>query len=302
MNRRKWMLPGAALAIAGGLFGLWLIQGPDAIDRNLDGLEGNIKRGAYVARLSGCIACHTNIKEGGAVLAGGAAIETEFGRFYAPNITPDQDDGIGKWALEDFSRALTAGQSPKDDHYFPSFPYAFYSRLTNQDIVDLWAAVQSVPAVAGKAPEHDLVFPFGFRAGAAAWQRLFLTQGESPPDPTRDELWNRGRYLAQGPAHCGACHTPRNLLGARDQDQLYEGGLGPKNAKVPAITPEALEKGGWTKKNLSYALRTGLLPDGDAFGGAMAEVVRDGTRFWSNRDLEALATFLFDPGQTEAHR
>jgi mono/diheme cytochrome c family protein len=281
------------------------VPAPEVPARDLSGLEGDVTRGAYVARLSGCIACHTNAKAGGAVLAGGAKIATEFGVFHAPNITPHPTDGIGAWSLADFSRALTAGESPDGEHYFPAFPYVFYTGLTDQDVVDLWAAVRSVPPVAGRPPPHDLTPPFNWRAGVAIWKRLFFEAG--PPDlvggqakgsqseGSQSETWNRGRYLAESAAHCGACHTPRNLMGGRDPARKYQGGRGPDGEAIPPITPDALTRENWDPESLRYALRTGITPSGDVFGGSMAEVVRDGTRFWSDADIKAIVAYVMAP-------
>jgi mono/diheme cytochrome c family protein len=155
--------------------------------------------------------------------------------------------------------------------------------------------VQSVPAVAGGSPPHDLKFPFGRREAIGVWKRVYL-QAE-PIDPLSDasDAWNRGRYLAEAAAHCGACHTPRTLLGGRDVARKYQGGLGPGGEKIPAITPAALSQEKWDTASLRYALRTGITPSGDVFGGSMAEVVRDGTRFWSDADIEALVTYVMAP-------
>lgn len=288
-----WTAGAAVLLGLGGVAALAALQ-PEAPERDLAGLEGDVGRGTYVARLAGCIACHTDAEAGGAVLAGGAPIETDYGTFRAPNITPHPEDGIGDWTLEDFARALSEGKSPEGKHYFPSFPYPFYTRLSEQEIVDLWAAVNSVPPVEGGPGPHGLKFPFGFHQGVALWNALFFEPGPLEPVEERSEEWNRGRYLARGPAHCGACHTPRNLLGARQIDRRYQGGEGPGGSAVPDITPDALREAGWDAGALAYGLRTGIMPDGDVFGGAMVEVVRDGTQFWSDADLQAIATYLMD--------
>ncbi len=271
-----------------------VVMAPASVERELTDLTADVNRGAYVARLAGCIACHTDAKSGGAVLAGGAEIETDFGSFYAPNITPHPEDGIGRWTLTDFARALTEGESPDGRHYFPSFPYTFYTHLTDQDIADLWVAVRSVPPAATSAPEHELSFPFGFHQGVGVWKAMYFDTQELEPVEDKSDAWNRGRYLARGPAHCGACHTPRNLLGARETAERYEGGVGPGGEKIPAITPGALSEKGWVHDDLVYALRTGIMPDGDVFGGSMVEVIRDGTQFWSDADLAALAEYLMD--------
>ena len=124
------------------------------------------------------------------------------------------------------------------------------------------------------------------------WKRLFFESGELEPSATESDALKRGRYLALGPAHCGACHTPRNLLGGRDTDRRFEGGVGPGGEKIPPITSEILSTRGWTSDDLIYALRTGIKPDGDVMGGTMAEVVRDGTRYWTDADLAAIAKYL----------
>ncbi len=294
MRRYIWLFAGVAGFLGAAVFTTSIANVPATQSRDLARLSGDVDRGAYVARLAGCIACHTDAKAGGAVLAGGAEIATDFGSFYAPNITPHPDDGIGRWTLDDFAQALTDGRNPEGRHYYPSFPYTFYTRLTDQDIVDLWAAVRSVPAVAGAPPEHELSFPFSLHEAVGAWKRLFFKPGQLDTSPPKSDAWNRGRYLARGPAHCGACHTPRNILGARDTDRRYEGGRGPGGEKIPPITPGALSANGWEREALIYALRTGIAPDGDVFGGSMVEVVRDSTQFWSEADLAALAEYILD--------
>lgn len=294
MVRKRLLSIGAAAIVGASATVAWLIQGPEFPSRDFSGLEGDVNRGAYIARLSGCIGCHTDIKKGDAVLAGGAEIKTDFGSFYPPNITPDKQSGIGEWSLTDFSRAVTAGRNPDGIPYFPSFPYTFYSRLNNQDIIDLWAAVQSVPPSGNQPPQHDMRFPFGFHQGAGFWQRLFFTGDKLEPRKDKSPDWNRGRYIAEGPAHCAACHTPRNLLGGRISGQEYTGGTGPGKEKIPPITRRSLVKNNWSIDDLAYALRSGIKPDGDLFGGSMAEVVKDGSRYWSNEDLKALSTYIFD--------
>ncbi len=296
MTRRKRFGVGLLVLVAIATGAAYLMsRGPSVPSRDYAGLSGDVDRGAYVARLAGCIACHTDNRNGGAVLAGGGATDTAFGTFYAPNITPHPTDGIGDWTVSDFGRALTAGESPDGDHYFPVFPFAFYTRLTEQDVVDLWAAVNSVPPVAGVAPEHELDFPYNMRAGVGLWKWLYFNDGEFTADPSQSDEWNRGRYLALGPGHCGACHTPRTLLGGRNLEQRWSGGMGPDGEVVPPITASHLTEAGWTEVSLAYALRSGVMPGGDVFGGSMAETVRDGTQFWTDADLSALATYIFNP-------
>lgn len=284
----------AVLILSGagaGSLALW----PIGAERNLSDLKGDINKGAYLARMAGCIACHTNFAEGGAPLAGGVALKTDFGTFYSPNLTTDETNGIGDWTLEQFAMAVRQGVSPDGEPYYPAFPYPFYAKLTDQDIADLWAAFGTVPPVGEPSKPQAMTFPFNFRSGLKLWRALFLDIEPFRPDGGKSELWNRGKYIVEGPAHCAACHTPRNLLGARQAELELHGAEGlPDGGKSPPITAGELKKNGWTIENLAYALKSGILPDGDAFGGAMGEVVRDGTSFLSDEDLKAIATYLME--------
>ena len=251
-------------------------------------------RGAYVARLGGCFACHTDSKGGGAILAGGPPLNTPFGVFYAPNITMHKADGIGEWSIEDFDRAMRSGVSPNGTHYFPAFPYGYYTKMTDQDIADLWSAFQTVPPVANSAPEHKLPFPLDQRILLRPWKTLFLDPSELVSDPERSARWNRGRYLTEGPGHCGACHTPRNLLGSERGGATLAGTIGADGDRIPAITPGDLAKAGYAVTDIAIALKTGVTPEGDVLGGSMTEVVSNATRFWTEDDLSAIASYLLD--------
>lgn len=287
-----------ALAFAGlGAAGLW--AWPISRSLKLTAMPGDANRGAYLARMAGCIACHTNVEGGGKPLAGGLALKTKFGTFYSPNLTTDRDNGIGAWTVEDFARAVRQGVSPQGDVYYPAFPFPFYTKLSDQDIADLWAAFQTVPPVAEPSKPQDLNFPFSFRSGLKLWRALFLPEGGASIDTSKSETWNRGKFIVEGPAHCGACHTPRNFAGAREiESQLHGTDDLPDGGKSPPITAEALRKNGWTHKDIIYALKTGLMPDGDAFGGSMGEVVRDGTSFLTDEDLKAIATYLLNEDES----
>lgn len=266
---------------------------PMSIDQfDLELGETNVKRGAYLARVSGCVSCHTT--EGGSPLAGGTALETPFGTFYSPNITPDRNAGIGDWSAEDLARALRNGVSPDGQPYYPAFPHAFYASFNDRDIGDLWAALRIVPAVPVAAPPHEVAFPFNIRQGLKPWRALFRSPRIIRSDPSRSESWNRGRFIAEI-AHCGACHTPRNFVGARNIEQALAGEPNMLDGGAsPPIDAESLNAGGWTRANLVTALKTGLLPDGDVMGASMAEVVRDGTAYVLPQHLDDLAAYLLD--------
>lgn len=265
-------------------------------------VAGDVNRGAYLARASGCIACHTNFDEDIAPLAGGVALETPFGTLYSPNITPDPVHGIGRWSIEDFARAVRQGVSPDGEPYYPTFTYPFYGNFTDQEIADLWAAFQTVNPVAEPDRPRDMPFPFNQRWTLKPWRLAFLDAPRTDPAEDAEPLWNRGRELVEGAAHCGACHTGRNILGGRDHDnQHFRGNRDlPGGNKSPAIDTETLEMRGWTVANLAYSLKTGLKPDGDAFGGGMGEIVLQGTRFLSDQDRRAIAIYLLDAHGAEA--
>lgn len=254
--------------------------------------SGDPARGEYVLAMSGCVACHTAPKDG-AFLAGGRELKTDFGSFFTPNITPDPETGIGGWSDEDFIRALRKGVSPDGKHYYPTFPYTSYTRMTRQDIVDLKAYLDTVPAVRNPVRDHDLPFPFSIRASMIGWKLLFFDDAPFAPDPAQSEAWNRGAYLVTGPGHCAECHTPRNLLGVVNSGRPLAGNKnGPEGDEVPNITPSDDGIGEWGEDDIVSALEIGLLPDGDFIGGAMTDVVDEGTGKLTADDLLAIATYL----------
>ena len=260
-------------------------------------LDGDAQRGAYLARAAGCISCHTNSEDGGAPLAGGTRFETPFGAIYAPNLTTHPEDGIGGWTPEEFARAVRQGISPEGEPYYPAFVYPFYGKFTDAQIADLWAAFQTVPAVAEPSREPDMPFPFDQRWLLKAWRGLFLEPPRTDPVEGQSASWNRGRALVEGAAHCGACHTTRNLFGARDvaNGKFAGSDMLPGGGKAPAIDAESLREAGWSEASLAYSLRSGLTPAGDSFGSLMGEVVQNGTRYLSDADLAAMAEYLLNP-------
>lgn len=268
------------------------VVGPE---RNLD-LVADAERGTYLLRIGGCVACHTDTKNEGAFLAGGTALTTPFGSFVPPNITSDDEAGIGAWTLAQFSDAMSNGQGANYLHqYYPSFPYDNFTLMSDQDIVDLFAGLQATDAVAEKAPDNEVMFPFNIRLAMLGWKNLFFTPARYEPDPDRSDLYNRGKYLAEGPAHCGACHTPRNIFGARDESQHFMGSpSGTPAGRVPAIDTESLVAAGYDRAWLVEVFKGGVTPAFDVPGGAMFEVVSESTSHWNDEDLEALAAYLLD--------
>jgi len=255
--------------------------------------DDRVTRGAYLVRAAGCIACHT-VPQGGAPLAGGRALATPFGTYYSPNITPDPETGIGRWSDADFLRALRDGVGPDGGHYFPVFPFTSYTRMRDGDILAVKAWLFSQPAVRQPRRPHDVPPPFSWRWTMWFWKLLFFEPGAFEPEPDRDETWNRGAYLVNALAHCGECHTPRNVFGAMRSSLFLAGTTeGPDGELVPNITPDAATGiGDWSTGDIATLLRDGLKPDFDDVQGSMAEAIEDGLAYLDAGDLEAIARYI----------
>jgi mono/diheme cytochrome c family protein len=293
MRRLLWGVAAAGILAGGGVLAA-IVWPVGAMPRPIE-LAGDPDRGAYLARAGGCIACHSDFERGGAPLAGGVALATDFGIIRSPNVTPGPA-GIGGWSVEDFARAVRQGVSPEGEPYYPAFPYPFYAGFSDQDVADLWAAFRTVPASDAPSVPPDMRFPFDQRWGLKLWRALYQHPPFVEPVDDRTADWNRGRALVEGAAHCAACHTPRNALGGRDLSARYAGNDDlPGGADAPAIDAASLQAGGWDVDALAYALRSGITPEGDVFGGGMGEVVMQGTSWLTDDDLRAMATYLMDP-------
>jgi mono/diheme cytochrome c family protein len=291
---RWWVWLIAVVVVIGAGAGIYLLKPINGPARDLT-LAGDLTRGNYLVRLGGCVACHTDIKNGGAFLAGGVPLGTAFGSFVPPNITPDPDAGIGNWTLAEFSDAMSNGTGPGGKHFYPAFPYESYTLMSDQEIADLWVALQAVEPVATKAAESQIPFPFNIRLGMAAWQNLFFKPARFAPTEGKSEAWNRGKYLVNGPAHCVACHTPRNLLGARDDSQPLKGNArGSLVGQVPGIDKDNLIALGYDHDILTDVLNGGVTPEFDVPGGSMAEVIFESSVHWTQEDRDAVATYLLD--------
>jgi mono/diheme cytochrome c family protein len=287
--QRRWVLLSLTLAVAlaAGAFFLKPVTGPA---RDLT-LMGDVERGNYLIRLGGCVACHTDAAEGRAYLSGGAGLETSFGTFVPPNITSDPDAGIGRWTIQQFSDAMSNGMGPQG-HLYPAFPYENYTLMSDQEIVDLYAALMATEPVSAPAPESAIPFPFNVRLIMAGWQNLFFSPDRFQPEAGQSDLFNRGKYLAYGPGHCVACHTPRNALGALEWDQAFAGSPDGTGGRAPAINAASLADDGYDVETLVQTLKDGFTPGFDILGGSMGEVIADSTSYWTDEDLTALATYL----------
>jgi mono/diheme cytochrome c family protein len=252
-----------------------------------------VARGQYIFDAADCAGCHTDVKNNGKPLAGGRALVTQFGAFYAPNITPDNATGIGKWTVADLHRALREGISEHGKYFFPVFPFTSFTGMSDADIADLWTYLQTREPVVQANRRHDTTPPFSWRFLLAGWRALFFTPGPLLPVPGKDAVWNRGNYLANAVVHCGECHTPRNFLGGLEQSRAYSGNpQGPDNQKAPNITPDPESGiGKWSVAEIAELLKSGQTPEFDFVGSGMAEVVK-GTAKLADADREAIAIYV----------
>lgn len=289
----RWAAAISALVLIGLATAGYLLKPVKGPPRDLT-LTGDATRGAYVIKLAGCASCHTEHKNNGPALAGGEALKTPFGNFYPPNISPDKETGIGTWTLVQFSDALSNGMSPKGNLY-PVFPYNDLTLMSDQDVVDLYAAIMATPAVPSATPPNQISFPFNIRLLVSAWKNLFFTPRRYQNDPSRSESWNRGAYLADGLTHCVACHSPLNPLGAAESGAQFTGNLnGGPGGKAPPLTVTALVQDGYTKDSLAQTLKTGVTPSAGKVGLEMGKVISDETSQWTDQDRKAVAEYLLN--------
>lgn len=284
----KWMIAIDTIIVAGFLV---VFFAPVGEQRPAIEAVGNAQRGALLLQTAGCYACHTQTEDDGEAYAGGPRLETPFGDFYAPNITSSSQHGIGNWTLVDFEAAVRQGRSPEGSAYYPAFPFSSYRSLTDQDVADLFAALQETEAVEVAGRGHDLSFPFNIRLGLKPWRWLFATTRSANIDQSTPE--GRGRYLVDVVAHCGECHNPRNSIGAFIPPYLGGNDEIPGGAWAPPIHGDALANMDWTEDDLFYFLGDGMLLDGDFIGGSMVEVIDYGTSQMPEADRRAIAAYLF---------
>lgn len=252
----------------------------------------SIERGRVLAAAGYCATCHT--AEGGQPWAGNYPMETGFGTLYSTNITPDPESGIGLWSKEAFRRAMHDGVDREGKHLFPAFPYNHFTLMSDQDIDDIYAYIMSeVPAIESTQKENELPFPLNQRLLQAGWKMLFVDFGQYEPLADKSEEWNRGAYLVEGVAHCGACHTPRNAVGAEIESAQYEGAAIDRWI-APALTDNNEAAISWTASDFSEYLKTGGTRDHGIAAGPMGPVVHAGLRELSDSDLNAIGVYLGD--------
>ncbi|RUT98338.1 c-type cytochrome [Mesorhizobium sp. USDA-HM6] len=292
-------LVGAVIVVGGaGAAAGWALSAPVRLDAAAVAQlgPGDAARGKRIFNAGGCTSCHARPGSKGDArleLVGGLELNTPFGTFVPPNISQDQKDGIGAWSEEDFANAMLKGVSPSGEHFYPAFPYASYARMKPADVADLYAFMKTLPAVAGKAPGHKLSFPFNIRRGIGLWKRLYLSPDPviALPEGAPDKVL-AGRYLVEGPGHCGECHSPRDFAGGVKKAERLAGAVTAEvKGVVPNLTPDGNSIKSWSEADIANYLETGFTPDFDSVGGAMVEVQRNMAELTAD-DRAAIAAYL----------
>ena len=300
MIRSATLCAGAAAGVVVGLGVFWILTLPAVVPASaLPSYTPNVDNGRTMFAIGGCASCHAvpnsdPDKVDRTRLGGGLALNSPFGTFYVPNISPNPKDGIGNWSEANFVTALWKGTSPNDNNLYPAFPYTSFQHMQLDDVRDLFAYLKTLPAVPGKVRRHDLSFPFNERRLLGGWKLLFLRGGPFEPDPAKSAQYNRGAYLVNGPGHCAECHSPRNVLGGVIDSERFAGGPSPDGQGwVPNVTPAGLQHGDvvWSEKDIASFLSDGMMPSGDFAGGPMADVVRN-TALLSADDRAAIAAYI----------
>jgi mono/diheme cytochrome c family protein len=292
MRKHKTGLQGILLAASLGL------SASAAMPQSINPQDfSQVERGRYLANAGNCTACHT-VEGSGKEFAGGRPLETPFGQLVPPNITPDRETGIGALTDDEFVNALTKGTSRGGKLLYPAMPYTYYTKVTRDDALAIRAYLNTVPAVRNLVQPNQLPPPFNIRESLVAWNALNFTPGEYRPVAGKSAEWNRGAYLAEGLAHCGYCHTPKNELGG-DKSNEYLRGYALEGWFAPNITNEDRRGlGSWSIEDITEYLATGHNRF-TAASGLMSEVISSTSRM-SDADLRAMAVYLKDqPGGTQ---
>lgn len=298
MNRYLRGFGAIALSAVAGI-GLLFAMTNVSDDATLNSLTGNAERGAYLAVLGDCVACHTKLGDG-KPFTGGRGLKTPFGTIYTPNLTPDLETGTGGWTNAQFVTAMRSGVAPGGRRLYPALPYNYFRKATTADLIDLKAFIHSLTPVHAPKPANDLLGPLEFRPLMRGWNLLFREEGIFKETAGKSEAWNRGAYIVEGLGHCGACHTPKNVLGAAKKGVSFTGGDIEGWHALPLDDTARSGLGDWSMEDIVAYLKTGT--NGRVFAsGPMREVVERSTQHMSNDDLKAIATYLKDlPGNERA--
>ncbi|HXO70194.1 MAG TPA: c-type cytochrome [Bradyrhizobium sp.] len=250
-----------------------------------------IARGKALVDAADCASCHT--ADPAKPFAGGKRIDTPFGGIFSPNLTPDRETGLGAWADDEFYRALHDGVARNGARYYPAFPYPNFTKITRDDVLAIRSYLATLKPVRNTPPPPQLRFPLNYRVVMRGWNFLFFKPGTFEKNPQKSDEWNRGAYLIEGAAHCGACHTPKNIFGADKRGQTYGGGLidGWFAPRLDGAARSGLKS--WSVEDIVEYLQSGRNGKSHA-GKLMAEVVVNSTSKMSDADIRAMAVYLKD--------
>lgn len=262
-----------------------------------DFAEPQSQQGEYLALAGNCKGCHTTL--GGKPYAGGRKLQTPFGEFVTPNITPDSETGIGEWTKEDFWQAMHHGKTKDGRYLYPVFPYIEYTKVTRQDSDKIFDYLRSLPPVAQTNPPHRIDSPYDNQLLLFLWRTWYFKAGVYEPDSSKSEEWNRGAYLVQGLGHCTACHSSRNVWGASQDGELQGGEIMGTFWYAPSlISPLEAGMGDWPIETIVELLSTGITRHA-VTSGPMATIVRESLQHLSATDMRAMAVYLQSIGKKE---
>jgi mono/diheme cytochrome c family protein len=253
-------------------------------------LTDQTKRGEYLARAGDCFSCHT--KPGGQPFAGGLRMDTPFGVLITPNITPDEETGIGQWTADDLYRAMHLGVNKAGQDLYPVMPYTFFTKVTREDVDDIYAYLRTVKPVSNRIDVNRLRFPFDIRLTQMAWRELYFTEGTFAPDPKKSAQWNRGAYLVEGLGHCGACHSPRTVLGGIKRGEQLTGARVDHWFALNLTGDLRRGIGKFSDTQLVAFLKRGAVKGKTTAVGPMREVVHNSLSYLTDDDLMAIAVYL----------
>jgi mono/diheme cytochrome c family protein len=307
---RRILLSVVAIVIVALVAGVWIIRGPGPLDfaggtkvaladyrgANPTGVPAklaqasDVERGAYLARAADCVACHTT--QGGKDYAGGLGFKLPFGTLYSTNITPDKETGIGNYSDQDFLNSVHRGIRRDGARLYPAMPFASYTYMTDADALAIKAYLFSLPPVRAAIPENTLTFPFNQRWAMNFWSALFNPDTRFEPDSSKSPEWNRGAYLAEAMAHCGECHTPRNLAFALNNRNKYAGAVTAGWRAFNISSDKATGIGGWRDDDLVSYLSVGHAEGHGTASGPMGEAVDRSLSQLAGEDIRAVVAYL----------
>src|SRR6202171_488296 len=307
---RRILLSVAAIVVVALVVGIWILRGPgpmafaggakvalaDYRGTNPTGVPASlakasaIERGAYLARAADCMVCHT--AKGGKDYAGGLGFKLPFGTLYSTNITPDKETGIGNYSDQDFLNAVHRGIRRDGVRLYPAMPFTSYAIMTDEDALAIKAYLFSLPAVRAAAPANTLTFPFNQRWAMSFWSAVFNPDTRFEPDASKSPEWNRGAYLAEALAHCGECHTPRNLAFALNNRQKFSSAVTAGWRAFNISSDKNTGVGAWSDEDLVSYLSIGHADGHGTASGPMGEAVDHSLSYLAQQDIRAVVAYL----------